>query len=146
MADSKSRSAGLDPEFRQQLGRNLRRARLDSGMTLEEVAARFGLNTNMVWRWEAGRSAPMIDRLAQLATLYGVTPDALLSGPAVAATASGFASAVQQATAGLAQDDLELILDFARLLQTRRQRRTGVRDLPMVAETPAPYAAPPRRS
>ncbi|MEX2430563.1 MAG: helix-turn-helix transcriptional regulator [Dehalococcoidia bacterium] len=141
VADPKSRSAGLDQDFRRQLGRNLRRARLDAGRTLEEVAAHFGLNTNMVWRWEAGRSAPMIDRLVQIAVFYGVSPDALLARPHDIALPAGFLAAMEQAASGLAPDDLDLILDFAHLVRGRRRQATGPAALPWAAEQSARYGA-----
>ncbi len=60
------------------VGGRLREARLQSGLTVREVADRLGLRHAIIVKYENGTIAPSIDRLQSLAQLYGLTPAALL--------------------------------------------------------------------
>ena len=60
------------------VGGRLREARLQSGLTVREVADRLGLKHAIIVKYENGTIAPSIDRLQSLAQLYGLTPAALL--------------------------------------------------------------------
>jgi transcriptional regulator with XRE-family HTH domain len=60
------------------VGGRLREARLQSGLTVREVADRLGLKHAIIVKYENGTVVPSIDRLQALAQLYGLTPAALL--------------------------------------------------------------------
>lgn len=60
------------------VGGRLREARLQSGLTVREVADRLGLRHAIIVKYENGTIAPSIDRLQSLAQLFGLTPAALL--------------------------------------------------------------------
>ena len=60
------------------VGGRLREARLQTGLTVREVADRLGLKHAIIVKYENGTIAPSIDRLQSLAQLYGLTPAALL--------------------------------------------------------------------
>lgn len=47
--------------------------RLKSGLTQAEVAEKLNLTNRAVGAWESGRSRPRLDKLQQLADLFGVT-------------------------------------------------------------------------
>lgn len=47
--------------------------RLKAGLTQAEVAERLDLTNRAVGAWESGRSRPRLDKLQQLADLFGVT-------------------------------------------------------------------------
>ena len=45
---------------------------------MDRVAALLEVSNHVVWRWEDGRTAPMLDRLYDLGNIYGVSVDWLL--------------------------------------------------------------------
>lgn len=51
----------------------------EKGMTQEEMAARLGVSTPAVNKWEKGHSLPDVTFLAPIARLLGITTDELLS-------------------------------------------------------------------
>jgi transcriptional regulator with XRE-family HTH domain len=60
------------------LGRNLRRARLDRNMTQEEVAERSGVHATEVSRIESGKRDPQVSTVERLAGAVGLTASDLL--------------------------------------------------------------------
>lgn len=60
--------------------KRLAAARKNCNKTQAEVADHLGVSFQAVSLWERGESTPEIDRLSELADLYGVTTDWLLSG------------------------------------------------------------------
>ena len=50
-----------------------------SGMSQQEVAATIGVTRQTVSNWELGQGSPALDKAAELARLYGVTLDDLVS-------------------------------------------------------------------
>jgi transcriptional regulator with XRE-family HTH domain len=60
------------------LAQNIRRLRLQGGMTQEELAERLGVTGQAVSRWERGECCPDITLLPGLSNLFGVTADELL--------------------------------------------------------------------
>lgn len=50
-----------------------------SGMSQQEVAAVIGVSRQTVSNWEVGQGSPALDKAAELARLYGVTIDDLVS-------------------------------------------------------------------
>lgn len=57
--------------------RLLRRARLDAGLTLDEVARRLGRQWSTVIRYEHGETQPSVMALGALAHVLGVSIDSL---------------------------------------------------------------------
>lgn len=60
------------------LGENIRRARMERGMTQSALAEALGISDRAVSRWERGTSAPDVALLAQLALVLDISADALL--------------------------------------------------------------------
>ena len=58
----------------------LTQLRKSNNMTQEELAAMLFVSRAAVSKWESGRGLPNIDSLKEIATLFGVTVDELLSG------------------------------------------------------------------
>lgn len=57
-----------------QLGRNVRAARLAAGLTLEAVAAKAGISVRSVTRVERAEHVPRPETLAAIAKVLGTTP------------------------------------------------------------------------
>jgi XRE family transcriptional regulator, fatty acid utilization regulator len=60
------------------LGRNLRHARNQLGLTQEEVAERSGVHATEVSRIEGGKRDPKVSTVERLAKAVGVAPGDLL--------------------------------------------------------------------
>lgn len=65
-------------DIRTLVGRNVRRARIEKGLTQEELAARAGTSQFYISSLEAGRRNPTIETLDELAQALGVRPIDLL--------------------------------------------------------------------
>ena len=63
----------------------LAEARKNSGLTQGQVAENLHITTQSVSSWECGNSIPDTEKLPEIAALYGVTTDWLLSGKLAAA-------------------------------------------------------------
>ena len=61
----------------QQFSRNLRRLRLEKGLTQEQLASTLGVSVQSVSRWECGNTLPDVMLLPRIARLYNVTVDDL---------------------------------------------------------------------
>lgn len=62
------------------LGFRLAEARKNCGLTQAHVAEKLYLTTQSISSWECGNSVPDTEKLPEIASLYGVTTDWLLSG------------------------------------------------------------------
>lgn len=65
-------------DMRKLVGRNVRRIRLERGLTQEEFAERSGFSQQYISDLERGRRNPTIVSLYELAVALGTTPVALL--------------------------------------------------------------------
>ena len=57
------------------LGENISALRAARGMKQDELAAALGVSRQSVSKWETDASVPELDKLVQLAGLFGVTLD-----------------------------------------------------------------------
>lgn len=57
---------------------NMRKERLERGMSLNDVASAIGVHPNAVSRWEKGQSEPVASNLIALCKLYDASPEYLL--------------------------------------------------------------------
>lgn len=62
------------------LGYRLAEARKNCGLTQAQVAEKLYLTTQSISAWECGNSVPDTEKIPEIAALYGVTTDWLLSG------------------------------------------------------------------
>jgi transcriptional regulator with XRE-family HTH domain len=60
-------------QFDVRVGKRLARARNDMRMTQEEVGKRLGVSPDTVCKWELGVRRPGVERLGNLARIYGVS-------------------------------------------------------------------------
>jgi transcriptional regulator with XRE-family HTH domain len=58
-----------------------KRARIGAGFTLKSAAEELGVSVVTLWRWEAGKQTPSIEKIGELAGLYGVTVRRLIKPP-----------------------------------------------------------------
>jgi transcriptional regulator with XRE-family HTH domain len=58
-----------------------KRARIEAGFTLQAAAKELTVCAATVWRWEAGAQTPSIDKIKELAELYGCNPRRLMKPP-----------------------------------------------------------------
>jgi transcriptional regulator with XRE-family HTH domain len=132
----RSMADDIDPA-RQGFGQRLAGARELKGLTQAEVGERFGVGKGTVSAWETGRGDPGVFRLAQLAKLYNVTADALLSDSAPTIEAMQFAAQYDSLTE--AQKSTLRILWMGWI----QQAAEGGESLPMPpSATPTPPLAP----
>ena len=61
------------------IGENIRALRLHKGLTQEQVAQQLGVTYQAVSKWENGTNTPDIALLPEIASLFGVTIDALFN-------------------------------------------------------------------
>ena len=62
------------------IGKNIKRLRLNKGITQEQLADVLHLSAQAVSKWENDQTCPDITSLPKLAKILGVTVDELLSG------------------------------------------------------------------
>lgn len=60
------------------LGNRVRSLRQESNITQEKAAERLGITTKHISELERGLTAPSLDLLCRISTLYGVSPSELL--------------------------------------------------------------------
>lgn len=65
---------------KRELGDRLREARLESALSLEDVAGELRMSKQSIWAWEHGKVSISAMQLADLALLYGTPTDYLLFG------------------------------------------------------------------
>lgn len=98
----------------------LRAARREAGLTQREVARQLGIAAASVAQWEIGRSRPDIARLARLAELYGVRPDALLGDiPMTTGTAEIIRDNIIELFLRLTTEQRVHVIDLLRTLASR---------------------------
>lgn len=71
------------PALRREIGAALKAARDAAGMSQRFVARRLGISTVMVCFFETGQKRVPLNRIEDVATLYGLTPDQLERPPVV---------------------------------------------------------------
>ena len=62
------------------IGNRISKYRKDKGMTQEELAAKLGVSSQAVSKWENDASCPDISLLPQLCRILGISTDELLTG------------------------------------------------------------------
>lgn len=58
---------------------NYRKAREDAGIKAERAASELGISITTLFNWERGDTSPNAKNIKDMATLYGVSADYLIS-------------------------------------------------------------------
>lgn len=69
-----------DPDFRKAFGDRVRELRKRKGWTQKELAARLGVKTPQLTKYETGFNAPTLEKVVELAEILDVSLDYLLLG------------------------------------------------------------------
>lgn len=107
-------------DYYQQIGQKIRELRLKnpSGeMSQDAVAAKLGIKSNTVSRWETGTYKPSPEDLDKLARLFKVSITVFF--PNLQHDDSAL-SALTSATGGLSKADLEEVMRYAEFRKARR--------------------------
>lgn len=54
---------------------SLAAARVNAGLTAQQVAEKMNVSRQIVYAWEHGRIIPRWDKFMQLCAIYGMTPN-----------------------------------------------------------------------
>lgn len=63
------------------VGDNIKRLRLQAGLTQEELANKLGVARSSVTQWERGWSQPRMDMIVKIARFFNTTNSAIVDGP-----------------------------------------------------------------
>lgn len=55
----------------------LKAARVNAGLTLDEVAKKLNKTRRTIWCWETGRTKPDFDSIKKICAIYGLTFDCI---------------------------------------------------------------------
>ena len=70
------------------VAQNIRRLRLDAGLTQEQLAARLGVARTTIAQWESGSSHPRYAMMTKHAQVFGVDRSVIVADGFAAATRS----------------------------------------------------------
>jgi transcriptional regulator with XRE-family HTH domain len=107
-----------EKRLRQQLGRELRRARLALSLTQADVAERVETDPETISRFERGTSLPSLTRLLTLAEALGVTLATLLGR--ASPRASDELDELHRSLSRLSEDDRRLATALMRTIVEER--------------------------
>lgn len=74
-------SLGMNADLQQRVGENLRKVRMELGLSLRDAEALTGIAAPNLHNLESGRNAPRLDTLTRLADAYRTTVATLVSIP-----------------------------------------------------------------
>lgn len=114
-----------EDKFARRLGRALASARTEAGLTQEQVAAKLGVFSETISRFERGTNWPTMPRLIALANLYAV-PLTKLIGPS-SPRALDAATTLNEHLARLGEEDLVWVTDVVTELCERLSKPAGRR-------------------
>jgi transcriptional regulator with XRE-family HTH domain len=58
-----------------------KRARIEAGFTLRAAAMELRVSLVSLWRWEAGKHIPPVEKIQELARLYGCSVRRIMKAP-----------------------------------------------------------------
>ena len=106
--------------------KKLQELRKQKGLTQEEVAEALFVSRSAVSKWESGRGYPGIDSLKEIAGLFSVTVDELLSGEEILSLAEKDSREKKESLRNLIFSLLDLAALMLLFLPLFAQRENGV--------------------
>ncbi len=103
----------------QDIGTRIRAARVDRGLTQDELAGRVGVSRSAVAQWETGRAGQITGNLSRIAGVLGVNVEYLMFGDskhAPAAAGQGDELALLRLYRACDPEDRQMLLRTARRL------------------------------
>lgn len=111
---------------RSPLGRRLKWASEQAGLTSEVLAERLGVGPSTVRGWWTGHSEPSVDMLRQYAALTGVSADYLVSGSYQPTGQSGTIEQWRLRFAEMIRQGVDPTEAFDRMVGAPHLNRTGI--------------------
>jgi len=102
------------------MGQNIKKKRLEMGMTQAELAEKAGLSNVHISHLETGSSTVSLESLVNICKALETTPDYILLGQ-YSITSERVASMIQ--SKDLTQDELGFVVEFVELLSKRKINR-----------------------
>jgi len=109
-------------------GQELRRQRLERGLTTRALAESAGVGRSSITRYESGRASPQAATIARLARALSVEPGVLLTDSARSTPATAHNQDVFRlltVAQNLSPARLATLTDFARFLYKQQRRSKG---------------------
>ena len=72
-----------------QIGKNIKKHRLEKGMTQDQLAEKLNVTRQAVSNWETGKTQPSIETLTAMATHFDISVEALIYGRSRPALTTG---------------------------------------------------------
>ncbi len=124
--------APVSDEYRRAIGRAIKEARKERGMSQDELRLAVGNSKNAVSNWERGVSAPTAESLRSLCVALNVAPQRLLvmngTTTAEASPASVAARMLAEQLADLRKEAQAVIPDLMGVLAKAEQTARGIAD------------------
>ncbi len=79
--DNPPAASAVPANFAVELGRRIKRLRVDRGLTLKDLEARGGISATHVSEIERGKASPTVGALGRIAIALGVRPAQLVASP-----------------------------------------------------------------
>jgi transcriptional regulator with XRE-family HTH domain len=100
----------------QEVGRRIKEARLERGLSRRDFGARLGVSGQQIDKYESGKDAVPLHRLLTLASICGVPPQDFWNHADTAAATPGISGAADIAT-------IELVRAYRRIGDAKVRRR-----------------------
>jgi transcriptional regulator with XRE-family HTH domain len=97
------------------VGENVRIARLNKGLTIEQLAELTGLSDSFLGVGERGTSGFSIESIVKLAQVLEVTTDSLLMTNAPEVTVSSKADTLETILSGCTDEEVEFMIEYVKL-------------------------------
>ena len=97
------------------VGENVRNARLNKGLTIEQLAELADISDSFLGVAERGTSGFSIETIVKLATVLGVTTDSLLLENAPGHEPSSKVDTLATILSGCTDDEVEFMIEYVKL-------------------------------
>ncbi|MBF7094289.1 helix-turn-helix transcriptional regulator [Streptococcus sp. HF-1907] len=106
-----------------QLSRNIKDFRKNSGLTQRELAKKLQVAPTAISAWELGRNQPLMDKLEQMAQIFGVKKSELLGEYTAENSKQDGANTISNIYNELTESNKKKVIDFATILRDKQNRK-----------------------